>query len=69
MSLYSTEMGDHLGIIIFSLVLLLLLNSVISLRELYKTPIVICTLEFMYIFSLSQIHENLDLFKIYFTLT
>ena len=38
MSLYSTEMGDHLKII-FSSMLLILLNSLISLRELYKTPI------------------------------
>ena len=39
MSLYSTEMGDHLGIIIFSSILLILLNSLISLSELHKTPI------------------------------
>ena len=37
MSLYSTEKGDHLGIIIFSSILLILLNSLISLWELYKT--------------------------------
>ena len=40
MSLCSTEMGDHLEIIIFSSILLILLNSLISLRELHKTPIV-----------------------------
>ena len=34
----NTEMGDHLEIIFFSSVLLILLNSLISLRELYKTP-------------------------------
>ena len=33
------EMGDHLGIIIFPLVLLILINCLISLRELYKTPV------------------------------
>ena len=38
MSLYSTEMGDHLEIIIFSLILLILINSPISLRKLHKTP-------------------------------
>ena len=38
MSLYSTEMGDHLEIIIFSSILLILLNSLISLTELHKTP-------------------------------
>ena len=38
MSLYSTEMGDHLEIIIFSSTLLILLNSLISLTELHKTP-------------------------------
>ena len=38
MSLYSTEMGDHLAIISSS-ILLILLNSLISLRELYKTLI------------------------------
>ena len=37
MSLYSTEMGDHLEIIIFSQYLFLL-NSLISLTELHKTP-------------------------------
>ena len=37
MSLCSTEMGDHLGIIIFSSILLILLNS---LRKLRKTPTV-----------------------------
>ena len=31
-------MGDHLGIIIFSSILLILLNSLISLSELHKTP-------------------------------
>ena len=44
MSLYSNEMGNHLGIIIFSSILLILLsslNSVISLTELHKTPIVV----------------------------
>ena len=39
MGLYSTEMGDHLGIIYFS-ILLILLNSLISLSELHKTPII-----------------------------
>ena len=34
----NTKMGDHLGI--FFSVLLILLNSLISLRELYKTSIV-----------------------------
>ena len=33
-------MGDHLGIIIFSSIFLILLNSPISLRELYKTKII-----------------------------
>ena len=36
-------MGDHLGIIILSSVLLILLNSLISLRELHKTPNVTCS--------------------------
>ena len=39
MSLYGTEMGDHLEIIIFSSILLILLNNLISLTESYKTPI------------------------------
>ena len=39
MSLYIIEMGDHLEIIIFFLNFTDLLNSLISLRELYKTPI------------------------------
>ena len=39
MSLHSTEMGDHLEIIIFSSILMILLNSLISLTELFKTPI------------------------------
>ena len=34
MSFYSTEMGDHLEIIIFSSILLILLNSRINLRDL-----------------------------------
>ena len=34
MSLHSTEMGHHLEIIIFSSILLILLNSLINLREL-----------------------------------
>ena len=38
MNLDNTEMGDHLGIIIFSSVLLILLNSIINLRQLYKAP-------------------------------
>ena len=38
MSLHSTEMGDHLEIISFSSILLILLNSLISLTELHKTP-------------------------------
>ena len=32
-------MGDHLEIIIFSSILLILLNSLISLSELHKSPI------------------------------
>ena len=36
----NTEMGGHFGIIIFYSILLILLNNLISLRELHKTSIV-----------------------------
>ena len=61
MSLYSAEMGDHLGIIIFSSILLILLNSLkFSLRELYKTP-PICSIVKNKSFRVESMQRNIHL--------
>ena len=60
MSLYSTEMGDHFGIIIFSSILLILRNSLISLTELHKSPNISSVVQ-MHIMSLQPAHDQVQL--------